>query len=148
MTLSEKLVILRKKAGMTQGELAAALEVSRQSVHKWESGRCFPEVPKLIAMKAIFGVSIDDMLDDSVEIEMPEKKQKRVKSEVEVKTAAPVLNSEPKVDVRASEKVKEDIPAAEPIVENIKLEVIDNKTEPEAKEEKKKGFFSKLFGRK
>ena len=147
MTLNEKLVILRKKAGMTQEELAGALEVSRQSVHKWESGQCYPEVPKLIAMKAIFMTSIDDMLDDTVEIEMPEKKRsRRVKEEQKTETPAPVSNSEEKGEPEAG--------AYEP--EEAKTEQIDLVVIEEAKEiqeekpevEKKKGFFSKLFGKK
>jgi transcriptional regulator with XRE-family HTH domain len=147
MTLNEKLVILRKKAGMTQEELAGALEVSRQSVHKWESGQCYPEVPKLIAMKAIFMTSIDDMLDDTVEIEMPEKKRsRRVKEEQKTETPAPVSISE--------EKSEPEAVAYEP--EEAKTEQIDLVVIEEAKEiqeekpevEKKKGFFSKLFGKK
>lgn len=179
MTLSEKLVILRKKAGMTQGDLAAALEVSRQSVHKWESGQCYPEVPKLIGMKAIFAISIDDLLDDAVEIAMPEKKKTR-KASTEEK-AAPV-NEQPVAEETKAPEVKpvftsmlnfgaEEKKAEEaPAVEEIEVEVIEN-TKPEVKEEpvveaapvkaepekvepvieapeKKKGFFSKLFGRK
>ena len=168
MTFKEKLVILRKKAGMTQGDLAEALLVSRQSIHKWESGQCYPEVPKLIAMKAIFEISIDDLLDDSVDVEMPEKKRsRRVKKEAPAdEMAAPVskiseISTEENNEVKEyiaqeikeepKEEVKEEV--SEPEVEHIDVQVIEEerkeKTETkEADSEKKKGFFSKLFGRK
>ena len=77
MTLSEKLVVLRKLKGITQDEFASAVGVSRQAVYKWESGQSYPEVPKLLEMKLLFGVSIDDLLDDSFVIELPQKKKRR-----------------------------------------------------------------------
>lgn len=43
MTTGEKLALLRKKKGMTQEELAEALQVSRQSVSRWEMDAAFPE---------------------------------------------------------------------------------------------------------
>ena len=65
MTFKEKLVILRKARGLTQDEFASAVGVSRQAVYKWESGQSYPEVPKLLEMKLLFTISIDDLLDDS-----------------------------------------------------------------------------------
>ncbi len=146
MTLNQKLVVLRKKAGITQGELAASLEVSRQSVHKWESGQCYPEVPKLIKLKEIFEVSIDDLLDDGVEIALPEKK--RVRS---VRVEESIGE---KIEV-STEENKQNKNNAENIIEEIKVEVIDSATYEEEKEEetplieeKKKGFFGRIFGRR
>ena len=72
MTFSEKLVILRKKYGLTQDDLAKQLGVSRQSVYKWECGQSYPEVPKLLEIKLHFNVNIDDLLDDSYEMPLPE----------------------------------------------------------------------------
>ena len=63
MTFSEKLVKLRKLKGLTQDEFASAIGVSRQAVYKWECGQSYPEVPKLIEMKKLFGISLDDLLD-------------------------------------------------------------------------------------
>ena len=77
MTRSEKLVVLRKLKGITQDEFASAVGVSRQAVYKWESGQSYPEVPKLLEMKLLFGVSIDDLLDDSFSIELPQKKKRK-----------------------------------------------------------------------
>ena len=77
MTFKEKLVKLRKLKKITQDELACAVGVSRQAVYKWESGQSYPEVPKLIEMKHLFGISIDDLLDDNYEVILPEKKRRR-----------------------------------------------------------------------
>ena len=77
MTFKEKLVILRKSKGLTQDEFASAVGVSRQAVYKWESGQSYPEVPKLLEMKLLFTISIDELLDDSYDIPVPEKKRKK-----------------------------------------------------------------------
>ena len=76
MTFKEKLVILRKSKGLTQDDFASAVGVSRQAVYKWESGQSYPEVPKLLEMKMLFTISIDELLDDSYDIPVPEKKSK------------------------------------------------------------------------
>jgi len=86
MTFKEKLVILRKAKGLTQDEFAAAVGVSRQAVYKWECGQSYPEVPKLLEMKLLFSISIDELLDDSFDIPIPEKKKrKRVSKEAAAK---------------------------------------------------------------
>ena len=77
MTFNEKLVVLRKIKHITQDEFASAVGVSRQAVYKWESGQSYPEVQKLLEMKLLFGISIDDLLDDTYEIELPKKKRKK-----------------------------------------------------------------------
>lgn len=162
MTLNEKLVVLRKRAGMTQEDMARALEVSRQSVHKWESGQCYPEVPKLVGMKAIFEISIDDLLDDSVEIELPEKKRvKKANTEKEVKEEVKEQPTVMPLSGLSIPTVTEEEKKEEPVIEEMTVEVIENEKpveavpenapeikseEPEA--EKKKGFFAKFFGRK
>ena len=48
MNLSEKIMMLRKKEGWSQEELAEKLNVSRQSVSKWESGQAKPDLDKII----------------------------------------------------------------------------------------------------
>lgn len=66
MTTGEKLALLRKKSGMTQEELSERLEVSRQSVSRWEMNAAFPETEKLIKLSKIFGASIDYLLREEV----------------------------------------------------------------------------------
>ncbi len=91
MTFKEKLVILRKSKGLTQDDFASAVGVSRQAVYKWESGQSYPEVPKLLEMKLLFDISIDQLLDDNYDIPLPEKKKRKraPKVEKEPKAAKP-----------------------------------------------------------
>ena len=93
MTFKEKLVILRKGKGLTQDEFASAVGVSRQAVYKWECGQSYPEVPKLLEMKLLFGISIDNLLDDSYDIPLPEKKKKRISKITKAKIEAQVASS-------------------------------------------------------
>lgn len=65
MNISEKLFNLRKANNLTQEELAERLDVSRQSVSKWESGQALPEVDKLLALSAVFTVTTDYLLKPS-----------------------------------------------------------------------------------
>ena len=62
MAFSEKLYELRKKRGLSQEELAEALDVSRQAISKWESGRAMPEAGKLLTVSEYFGVSLDELM--------------------------------------------------------------------------------------
>ena len=64
MTLSEKIAYCRKKAGLSQEELAAQVGVSRQAVSKWELGDAVPEVGKLLALAKAFGVTTDWLLSE------------------------------------------------------------------------------------
>lgn len=67
MNFADKLSYLRKKFGWSQEELADKMEVSRQSVSKWESGQSIPEIEKLIRLSDIFEVSLDYLLKDGPE---------------------------------------------------------------------------------
>lgn len=64
MTLSEKIFALRSEAGLSQGDLAEKLEVSRQSVSKWETGQSVPDLDKIIKLADLFGVSVDELVRD------------------------------------------------------------------------------------
>ena len=88
MTFKEKLVKLRKLKKITQDEFACAVGVSRQAVYKWESGQSYPEVPKLIEMKHLFGISIYDLLDDNYEVVLPEKKRRKRRTKEEIAALA------------------------------------------------------------
>lgn len=67
MTLREKLIVLRDKAGITQMALAHQLGVSRQAVTRWESGETTPSMDKLKALAKIYDVSIDWLCSDKCE---------------------------------------------------------------------------------
>lgn len=66
MKLSEKIVELRKANGMTQEELAAKCNVSRQSISKWEADIALPETEKLLLLGELFHVSMDVLLKDEL----------------------------------------------------------------------------------
>lgn len=65
MTLGEKLKAARKKAGLSQDELAKKLSVSRQAITKWENNKGIPDVENLKALSALFDVSVDYLLSDA-----------------------------------------------------------------------------------
>ena len=62
MTLGEKIYTFRTARGMSQADLAEALDVSRQSISKWETDASVPELDKLIKLSEIFGVSLDELI--------------------------------------------------------------------------------------
>ena len=64
MTLREKLIVLRDKAGISQMTLAHQLGVSRQAVTRWESGDTAPSMDKLKALAKLYGVSLDWLCSD------------------------------------------------------------------------------------
>ena len=149
MKFSEKIVKLRKMKGLTQDEFASAVGVSRQAVYKWESGQSYPEVAKLLEMKMLFNISIDDLLDENYEVIVPEKPKRKREIKAEKKPTAsapaakidevkeePVLVSEPTVKeepVAVSEPTNEPVTESEAVAE---------------KDEKRRGFFSRIFGKK
>ncbi len=67
MTFGKKLRTLRKQAELTQKELAQKLGVSRQAVTKWERGAGLPDVDNLPKIAALFGISVDELLDYKIE---------------------------------------------------------------------------------
>ena len=66
MKFCEKLQKLRKEKGYSQEQLADLLDVSRQSVSKWESGTTYPEMDKLLSLCKIFNVSLDELTNDEI----------------------------------------------------------------------------------
>ena len=75
MALPEKLYTLRKKSGLSQEQLAEALNVSRQAISKWEGGSATPESDKLLALSNYFGVSLDYLLKDGAPNAAPAEAQ-------------------------------------------------------------------------
>lgn len=84
MNFAEKIFTLRKSNDLTQEQLAEELNVSRQSISKWESGQATPELEKIVAMSQIFGVTTDYLLKPSeidelsVKTEILEKQQQQL----------------------------------------------------------------------
>ena len=62
MKLGEKIALCRKKAGLSQEELAARLNLSRQAVSRWETGAAAPDLEKVAELSKLFGVTTDYLL--------------------------------------------------------------------------------------
>ena len=62
MEFNNKLYELRKQKGFSQEELASRLNVSRQTVSKWEVGESAPDMEKLIAISDLFEISLDELV--------------------------------------------------------------------------------------
>jgi len=67
MIFADKLIQLRKKSGWSQEELAEQMNVTRQSVSKWEGAQSIPDLDKIIRLSELFGVSTDYLLKDELE---------------------------------------------------------------------------------
>lgn len=67
MIIANKILYLRKKHGLTQEDLADKLNVSRQSISKWESASSIPDIEKIMALSDLFSVSTDYLLKDTIE---------------------------------------------------------------------------------
>lgn len=79
MNLSQKIKQLRYRAGLTQEQLAGTLGVSAQSVSKWENAVAMPDITLLPLLAEVFGVSIDDLFDLTVE-----QKLRRIENRIEM----------------------------------------------------------------
>ena len=62
MNLGERIYTLRTERNLSQGDLADALDVSQQSISKWENNNSVPDLDKLVKLSALFGVSLDELV--------------------------------------------------------------------------------------
>lgn len=69
MEFHDKLYQLRKQKGLSQEELANRLNVSRQTVSKWELGDSTPDMEKLAAISNLFAISLDELVMDKIAME-------------------------------------------------------------------------------
>lgn len=74
MTIGEKIYKLRTERNLSQGDLSEILEVSRQSVSKWENGAATPDLDKIIKLSEIFGITIDELVKSEEVSSTPEEK--------------------------------------------------------------------------
>ena len=80
MKTNEKIIFLRKRAGISQEELANEMEVSRQAVYKWETGDVFPELVKMKKLAKFFDVSFDYLMNDEIDELEDKPKPKAIKT--------------------------------------------------------------------
>ena len=93
MEFHNKLYNLRKQKGLSQEELANRLNVSRQTISKWEVGDSTPDMEKLIAISDLFEISLDELVMDKVSTQMGETSSK---SEIASELKEKVLTDENK----------------------------------------------------
>ena len=67
MILAEKILLLRKSNKWSQEELAEKMNVSRQSISKWESAAAIPDINRILELSKLFGVTTDYLLKDDIE---------------------------------------------------------------------------------
>lgn len=92
MKFGDNLKLLRKEKKLSQEELAEKMNVSRQSVSKWETGEAYPEMNNILQLCKIFGCKINSLVNDNIEdvnsldeeikmsvVKFKEEKQRKVK---------------------------------------------------------------------
>ena len=92
MKFGDNLKLLRKERKLSQEDLAERMNVSRQSVSKWETGEAYPEMNNILQLCKIFGCKINSLVNDNIEdinsldeeikmsvVKFKEEKQKKVK---------------------------------------------------------------------
>ncbi len=97
MIIAEKLAKLRTKSGLSQEELAEKMNVSRQSVSKWESGASIPSLDKIIELSNLYGISTDYLLKDDIEDLpdeiIPDTYEKEMQREISLEEAQGYLSA-------------------------------------------------------
>lgn len=82
MELGKKIYQLRKLSGMTQEQLAEKLDVSRQTLSKWENGAGMPDVESIVRLSVLFQTSLDELLSEGEggggDTDSPEKKSAQI----------------------------------------------------------------------
>ena len=73
MSFAEKLRAVRMNSGLTQESLGMILNVSRQSITKWENGDSYPDVDNLLLLSSKLGTSLDSLFEDELEVKKGEK---------------------------------------------------------------------------
>lgn len=68
MNIGKNITILRRSHGITQEKLAETLDVSRQTIYKWEANIAIPKVEKIMEIVRIFGISYDEFFKEDFRI--------------------------------------------------------------------------------
>lgn len=102
MEFNNKLYELRKQKGFSQEELANRLNVSRQTVSKWEVGDSTPDMEKLVAISDLFGISLDELVLDKAP---PQPEQVPVKADLYTDIKENVLTEDNKKKAKKGLKI-------------------------------------------
>lgn len=99
MDVAERLAALRKRAGLSQGDVAERLNVSRQAVSRWETGFTVPSTDNLSRLGRLYGVTLDELLSYSAALptEKPQEETpaQQPKAEAPAPTPPPAAASAP-----------------------------------------------------
>ena len=82
MKFNEKLMSIRKMKGLSQEELGMELQVSRQTISKWESGQSYPDFQRLVMLSDYFDMTLDELVKD---IDVQDVRNKNLTDVVEIK---------------------------------------------------------------
>jgi transcriptional regulator with XRE-family HTH domain len=77
MKIEDKLLKLRKEKGLSQEEVADRLNVSRQTISKWETGQSSPDFDKIIPICEFYNITSDELLTGEKNIVVEENKSKK-----------------------------------------------------------------------
>lgn len=69
MKFNEKLIQLRKENNLTQNQLAEKINISRQSISKWENDHGYPDIANLIKISELYNLSLDELLKNDRKLE-------------------------------------------------------------------------------
>ena len=72
MLISHNVAVYRKRAGMSQEDLAERLHVSRQTISKWETGQSAPDPETVVQLARLFGITTDQLLTEEAPAPFPE----------------------------------------------------------------------------
>ena len=158
MSFHSKMIKLRKIKNMTQETFAAQVGVSRQSVYKWESGQSYPDVEKLLKIARTFGVTVDDMLNDELDVdrsgamrpvmEVKEEEERLAREKEERRRRRAENRARREAEAAAAkEAAGEEAPAASEAPKEEAPAASEEKKEEAPAVEKRGGFFG-LFRRK
>ena len=156
MKFNEKLIELRKKQGLSQEELGYKLNVTRQTISKWELGQTTPEMDKLVEISKIFNITVDELINNSEEtatintviedqpiqdqpIKNDEKKEKKILI-ILVALLIVVIVAIGGITISSTKKAK-----AENGTKNILSQIFNESFDESSVEDEAKGFFEKLF---
>lgn len=115
MSIGERIMELRKAAGISQGELSKALEVSRQAVSKWENDLAYPDVSNLIHLA--------DLLDTDIEYLATGRRTYGRRPPVVIRTTETVEKIVEKPVIQTVETVVEHI-VEKPVIQTVEKPVI------------------------
>ena len=82
MKFNEKLLELRKKQGLSQEELGMELQVSRQTISKWETDETLPDIRQSKRLAALYGLSLDELVEFDMDVKEIQEAIERTSEEV------------------------------------------------------------------